>query len=89
MPPTSVTEPTPRTFSSRFLTTWSAIVVRSRKLRCLSLASLVTEIEKIGRSAGSKRVTRGSLTSLRNGGLDQRDLFAHVLRRLRRIDGRA
>jgi hypothetical protein len=29
VPPTSVTEPTPRTFSSRFLSTWSAQLVSS------------------------------------------------------------
>ena len=81
-PPTIVTEPTPRTFSMRFFTSWSDKVVRSRTLRVdcgvdgavgceadcelAGGATAATLSEIIGRSAGSKREIFGSLTSLRN-----------------------
>ncbi len=69
LPPTSVTEPTPRTFSRRFLRTWSAQLVSSTGLGALPrLSSGSTATDQIGRLAGSKRSTRGSLTSSRNSG---------------------
>ena len=64
-PPAS-TEPTPRTFSRRFCSTWSAQVVSSCALRAPS--GEVSDSVKIGWLAGSKRETRGSLTSSRSSG---------------------
>ena len=60
-PPTRVAWPTPRTFSRRFLTTWSASVVRLRRSR----VSDITATETMGKSSGLKRVTVGSFTSSR------------------------
>ena len=70
VPPTSVTEPTPRTFSSRFFSTWSAQLVSSTGLsgRAPRLASGSTASDQTGRLAGSKRSTRGSFTSSRSVG---------------------
>jgi len=69
VPPTSVTEPTPRTFSRRFLSTWSAQLVSSTGLSGLPrLASGSTASDQIARLAGSKRSTRGSFTSSRSSG---------------------
>ena len=62
-PPTTLTEPTPRTFSSRFCSTCVAQVVSSCG-DCLP-AGESTATLKIGTLAGSKRETRGSLTSSR------------------------
>ncbi len=66
-PPTSATDPTPRMFSRRFLTTWSAKVVSACTLTLAS--GEVTASEKIGTLAGSKRETRESFTSSRSVGL--------------------
>ena len=65
-PPTTLTEPTPRTFSSRFCSTCCAQVVSS----CGDLrpSGDSTATLKIGVLAGSKRDTRGSLTSSRRVG---------------------
>ena len=73
VPPTSVTEPTPRTFSKRFLRVCSAQVVSSTGLGAglpagKRLASGKTATDQIERLEGSKRKTRGSLTSTRNAG---------------------
>ena len=70
VPPTSVTEPTPRTFSSRFLSTWSAQLVSSTGViaRAPPVVSGSTASDQIGRLAGSKRSTRGSFTSVRKVG---------------------
>ena len=73
VPPTSVTEPTPRTFSSRFFSTWSDQLVSSTADNLA--AALVpnatsgnTATDQMARLAGSKRSTRGSLTSVRSSG---------------------
>ena len=69
VPPTSVTEPTPRTFSSRFLSTWSAQLVSSTDVIAFAfVASGSTASDQIARLAGSKRNTRGSFTSSRKLG---------------------
>ncbi len=69
VPPTSVTDPTPRTFSRRFFRTWSAQLVSSTGLSGVPrLASGSTASDQIARLAGSKRSTRGSLTSSRSSG---------------------
>ncbi|MCY1542884.1 hypothetical protein D9M68_786590 [compost metagenome] len=69
VPPTSVTEPTPRTFSSRFLSVCSAQVVSSTALGALPFTgSGMTATDQIDRDAGSKRSTRGSFTSVRKVG---------------------
>src|SRR3954453_451281 len=70
VPPTSETEPTPRTFSRRFLSTWSAQLVSSTgsMARAPPRVSGSTASDQIGRLAGSKRSTRGSLTSARKVG---------------------
>ena len=68
-PPTSVTEPTPRTFSSRFFSVCSAQVVSSTALGVLPFtASGITATDQMERAAGSKRSTRGSFTSSRKVG---------------------
>ena len=68
-PPTSVTAPTPRTFSSRFLSTWSAQFVSSTAFIGLPLDdSGSTATDHTARLAGSNRSTRGSFTSSRNSG---------------------
>ncbi len=67
VPPTSVTEPTPRTFSRRFFSIWSAQLVSSTALwRVASSPSGSTASDQTARLAGSKRSTRGSLTSVRS-----------------------
>jgi hypothetical protein len=70
VPPTRLTEPTPRTFSSRFFSTWSAQLVSSTGViaRAPLAASGSTANDQIGRLAGSKRSTRGSFTSVRKLG---------------------
>ncbi len=65
-PPTSVTEPTPRTFSSRFCSTCVAQVLSSCADLLPSGESRATL--KIGVAAGSKRKMRGSFTSSRRLG---------------------
>ena len=65
-PPTTETEPTPRTFSSLFCSTWVAQVVSSWVPRWPSSDSTATL--KIGTLCGSKREMRGSLTSSRSSG---------------------
>ena len=66
LPPTKVTEPTPRTFSRRFLSTCSDQLVNST---ALSLSpSGMTASDHTARLEGSKRSTRGSLTSVRSRG---------------------
>ena len=66
MPPTTPTEPTPRTFSRRFCSTCVAQVVNSCGVFFASDASTATL--KIGVLAGSKREMRGSFTSSRRLG---------------------
>ena len=74
-PPTTVTAPTPRTFSSFFCSTWVAQVVSScgdvgvpaAPLAPRSWASTATL--KMGWAEGSKREMRASLTSSRSKGL--------------------
>jgi hypothetical protein len=93
VPPTSVTEPTPRTFSMRFLSVCSAQVVSStaegtatpppgrpkagaapsggsepRAAGSVGATSGSTATDQIERADGSKRSTRGSLTSVRRVG---------------------
>ena len=69
VPPTSVTEPTPFTFSSRFLKVCSAQVVSSTALGVLPFtASGMTATDQMERAAGSNRSTRGSSTSSRSSG---------------------
>jgi|GEM_PF-3985056 len=67
MPPTTATEPTPRTFSRRFCNTCEAHVVSSCALFGFG-PSPSTATLKIGTLCGSKREMRGSLTSSRNSG---------------------
>jgi len=67
--PTRFTAPTPRTFSSRFLSTCSDQVVSSTAERGRpSPPAGTTATDQIARLAGSKRSTRGSSTSSRNRG---------------------
>ncbi|MCC2675302.1 MAG: hypothetical protein K0R58_2249 [Ramlibacter sp.] len=70
VPPTRATEPTPRTFSSRFFSTWSAQFVSSTAVigRAPFASFGSTASDQIGRLAGSKRSTRGSFTSVRKVG---------------------
>ena len=72
VPPTSVTEPAPRTFSSLFFSVWSAQLVSSTADMAGSAPLLAvsgnTAIDQMARLAGSKRSTRGSLTSSRSNG---------------------
>jgi hypothetical protein len=73
VPPTRLTEPTPRTFSRRFLSTWSAqFVISTADIGRVPVAVFVsgtTATDQTDRAAGSKRSTRGSLTSVRSSGL--------------------
>jgi hypothetical protein len=73
------TAPTPRTFSSRFFSTWSAQLVSAIVGRRHALAigcglavqgmgSGSTASDQTAVLAGSKRMTRGSLTSSRRVG---------------------
>ena len=64
--PATVTAPTPRTFSSRFFTNCSAVVLSSVGVRVPS--GEVSASVNTGREVGSKRCTRDSLTSARNTG---------------------
>ena len=66
MPPTTLTEPTPRTFSKRFSSTWLPQVVSSCGERLPSVEVMATL--KMGALAGSNLDTRGSFTSSRNSG---------------------
>jgi hypothetical protein len=66
-PPTTLTDPTPRTFSSRFCNTCDAQVVSAWGEVLPS--SDTTATLKMGALAGSKREMRGSLTSSRKLGL--------------------
>ena len=69
VPPTSVTEPTPRTFSSRFFRVCSAHVVTATAEGAWPFtASGITASDQMERAAGSKRSTRGSFTSVRSVG---------------------
>ena len=73
VPPTKDTEPTPRTFSRRFLSTCSDQLVSSTALSAVPFAVLVlasgtTASDQMARADGSKRSTFGSLTSLRRLG---------------------
>ena len=69
-PPTSWTAPTPRTFSRRFFSTWSAQLVSSMGEGAArpSAACGSTATDQMARLAGSKRSTRGSFTSSRSSG---------------------
>jgi hypothetical protein len=67
--PTRFTAPTPRTFSRRFLSVWSAQVVSAcGESGWTRLVSGSTASDQTARLAGSKRSTRGSLTSVRSSG---------------------
>ena len=73
VPPTSNTEPTPRTFSSLFFSTWSAQLVISTWVSGLTPAgkeakSVTTANDQIGRLDGSNLNMRDSLTSVRKNG---------------------
>jgi hypothetical protein len=65
-----LTAPTPRTFSKRFLSTWSAQLVSATASGALASPAAwgSTATDQIGELAGSKRSTRGSLTSSRRLG---------------------
>lgn len=66
VPPIRLTWPTPRTFSSRFLRTCSDQLVSSTALGAGPLLlSGSTASDQTARLEGSKRNTRGSLTSAR------------------------
>ena len=87
VPPTSVTEPTPRTFSSRFFSTWSAQLVSSTAVMAWpAVASGSTASDQIG-AAGRVEAQHARLLDLvAQGRADRRHLLAHVLGRLAPVD---
>ena len=75
VPPTTVTEPTPRTFSSRFFECLFGPIGQLDRPTCGAGAAAPppasgrTATDHTARADGSKRNTRGSLTSVRSSGL--------------------
>jgi hypothetical protein len=80
----TLTEPTPRTFSSRFCSTWLAQVVSSCALCCCRRREMATL--KTGWAGRVEARDARVLDLVAQQRADQRDLLAHVLGGLAAID---